>query len=190
MPIKNILMTSLVILVSLASNTAQAAEYKVDTNGMHAFIEFKVPHMGFSIIGGRFNKFMGTFNWDKDDLSSASAEITIETNSIDTNHKERDNHLTSKDFLDVAKHPTATFKSTAYNGDASSGKLSGDFTLNGVTKPVTLDVKFIGEGKDPWGGYRAGFSGTTTLNGSDFGYASPMFPSNIELSMAVEGVRQ
>ena len=181
--------TTLLLVVSLMT-TAQAADYKIDTGGMHAYIEFKVPHMGFSLLGGRFNSFDGSFSWDKANPSASSIEVTIQTASIDTNHEERDNHLSSKDFLNVAEHPTATFKSTGYEGDASGGKLNGNFTLNGVTKPITIDVKAVGEGKDPWGGYRAGFVGSTTISGSDFGYTNRMFPSNIELSMSIEGIQQ
>lgn len=188
--LKNRLLIVIVFILSAQVTITHAADYKIDTNGMHAFIEFKVPHMGFGIISGRFESFEGTFSWDKDDPSKSSAEVVIQTKSIDTNHEERDNHLTSADFLNVPKYPTASFKSTSYEGDASGGKLMGQFTLNGVTKPITLDIKFVGEGKDPWGGYRAGFSGTTTLNSSDFGYTSRMFPGNVELSMAVEGIRQ
>ena len=169
---------------------ANAADFKIDTNGMHGYVQFRVSHMGFSVLGGRFNEFDGTFSWDKDNPSASSAEVTINTASIDTNHEARDKHLSSGDFLDVEKFPTASFKSTKFEGDASGGKLMGNFTLNGVTKPVTLVVKSIGEGNDPWGGYRAGFTGETTLNGADFGYTSQMFPKTIDISVSVEGIKQ
>lgn len=182
---------ALTLLFTTACMTqANAADYKIDTNGMHGFVQFRVSHMGFSVLGGNFNKFEGTFSWDKDNPSASAAEVTINTASIDTNHTDRDKHLSSPDFLNVEKFPTATFKSTGFEGDASGGKLMGDFTLNGVTKPVTLVVTSVGEGKDPWGGYRAGFTGETTLNGADFGYTSQMFPKSIDISVSVEGIRQ
>lgn len=179
-----------ILMLLLGFSHVSAANYKIDTQGMHAYIEFKVPHMGFSILGGRFNKFDGSFMWDKDNPSASSVEVTIDTTSIDTNHKMRDDHLKGKDFLNVEKHPTASFKSTKYQGDANGGKLMGAFTLNGVTKNITIDVKKIGEGKDNWGGVRAGFTGTTTLNSADFGYTSAMFPKNIEIALSVEGIQQ
>jgi len=169
---------------------ANAANFKIDTDGMHGFIEFKVSHMGFSVLGGRFDKFEGTFTWDKNNPAASSAEVTIQTASIDTNHAQRDQHLSSPDFLNVAKFPTATFKSTKFEGDAKGGKLSGNFTLNGVTKPIVIDVKAIGEGTDFKQAYRAGFTGSTVLNGADYGYTSQMFPKTIDLALSVEGIQQ
>lgn len=182
------IITSIFMLVGLTQATA--ANYKIDTEGMHGFIEFKVSHMGFSIIGGRFNKFTGSFTWDKANPAASSVEVTIDTTSADTNHAQRDEHIKSPDLLNTVKFPTATFKSTKYTGDASGGKLAGDFTLNGVTKPITIAVKAIGEGPDFRQVYRAGFTGATTLNGADFGYTSQMFPKTIELALSVEGIQQ
>ena len=146
--------------------------------------------MGFSMISGRFAQFDGVFSWDQNDPSSASAEIVIQMASVDTNHAERDNHLRSSDYLTVANFPTATFTSTGYDGDANGGTLRGDLTLNGVTQEIALEVSKVGEGKDPWGGYRAGFSGVANLRAEDFGYTNPIFPQDIELEMSVEGVQQ
>ena len=179
------------VLVSVACFTqVNAADYKIDTNGMHGYVHFTVSHMGFSMIGGSFNSFEGTFSWDKDNPSASSAMVTVNTASIDTNHEARDKHLSSADFLNVEKFPTAMFKSTSYQGDASGGKLMGDFTLNGVTKPITINVSAVGEGKDPWGGYRAGFTGEAKLNGADYGYTSQMFPKEINIYLSVEGIKQ
>ena len=182
------ILATLFLLAGLTQATA--ANYKIDTEGMHGYVEFKVSHMGFSIIGGRFNKFTGNFSWDKSNPAASTVEVTIDTTSVDTNHAQRDEHINSPDLLNTAKFPTATFKSTKYAGDASGGKLSGDFTLNGVTKPITIDVKAIGEGTDFRQVYRAGFTGATTLNGADFGYTSQMFPKTIELALSVEGIQQ
>lgn len=182
------ILATLFLLAGLTQ--AAAANYKIDTEGMHGYVEFKVSHMGFSIIGGRFNKFDGSFSWDKSNPAASTVEVTIDTASVDTNHAQRDQHISSPDFLNVAKFPTATFKSTKYEGDASGGKLSGDFTLNGVTKPITIDVKAIGEGADFRQVYRAGFTGATALNGADFGYTNQMFPKTIEIALSVEGIQQ
>ena len=169
---------------------AAAATYEVDLS--HAFIQFRILHLGYSVLAGRFNKFAGKFNWDKDKPAGSSIEVTVETNSIDSNWAERDKHLRGADFLDVEKFPTATFKSTKYTGDAKGGKLEGTLTLHGVTKPVTLDVKFIGEGADPWGGYRAGFSATTSLKRADFGMTYNLGPASetMDFDLFVEGIRK
>lgn len=184
--LKTGLLTSFFLLIGFTQ--ASAANYKIDT--MHGYVEFKVSHMGFSIIGGRFNKFEGTFSWDKDNPSASSVEVTIDTTSIDTNHAQRDTHISSADILNVMKFPSASFKSTKYEGDASSGKMIGDFTLNGVTKQITINVTAIGEGKDFQQVYRAGFTGETTLKAADFGYTSPMIPQTIEIALSIEGIQQ
>lgn len=178
------------LLSGLFSLNATAAEYKIDTLGMHAFIEFKVSHLGFSLLGGRFDKFEGNFSWDKDNPAASSVEVTVQTDSVSTNHAERDKHLRSADFLNTKKHPTAKFVSTGYQGNANGGVLKGNFTLNGVTKPITIEMEHIGQGKDPWGGYRAGFAGKTSLKAEDFGYTNPIFPRTIDITMSVEGIRQ
>ena len=117
----------------------------------------------------------------------------INTASIDSNHAERDKHLRSADFLNVSKFPQATFNSTkivAKEGD--NFDLHGKLTLNGVTKEVVIAAEKIGEGSDPWGGYRAGFAGSTSFALKDFGINYDLGPaaSTVYLDLTVEGVRQ
>lgn len=178
--------------LTVLGKSAAAAEYEIDIEGMHAAIQFRIHHLGYSMLTGRFNDFGGTFTWDKDNPEASSINVTIQTASIDSNHAERDKHLREADFLDVEKYPEATFKSTKYNGDASGGNLDGILTLHGVSKPITIDVKFIGEGDDPWGGYRAGFEGNVTLRRSDFGMTYELGPKSetMELELFIEGVRK
>ncbi|GAA6131305.1 YceI family protein [Halopseudomonas sabulinigri] len=175
------------------SGSLHAADYVIDQKGQHAFINFKISHLGYSWLYGRFNDFSGNFNWDADKPEASAVKVSINTTSVDSNHAERDKHLRSDDFLNVAEHPTATFESTKVEmtGD-DTANITGDLTLNGVTKPVVLDAKFIGEGEDPWGGYRAGFSGTTTLALKDFDISMDLGPASqeVELIISVEGVRQ
>ena len=175
------------------SGSLQAADYVIDKEGQHASINFKISHLGYSWVYGRFNDFSGNFSWDADKPESSAVNVSINTDSVDSNHAERDKHLRSDDFLNVAEHPTATFESTgvAMTGD-DTANVTGNLTLNGVTKPVVLDAKFIGEGDDPWGGYRAGFSGTTTLTLKDFDISRDLGPAaqDVELIITVEGVRQ
>ncbi|MFK4753614.1 YceI family protein [Oceanobacter antarcticus] len=188
---KKLLIALSVAAAAMTATVANAADYVVDTKGAHASINFKVKHLGYSWLTGRFNTFEGKFDWDKAKPAAADIEIKIDTTSIDSNHAERDKHLRSKDFLAVDKYPTATFKSTSYKptGDGK-GELSGEFNLRGVTKTITFPVSQIGEGDDPWGGYRAGFTGTTTIMLKDYNMDGYLGNLPVELELNVEGVRQ
>ncbi|HEY9198207.1 MAG TPA: YceI family protein [Gammaproteobacteria bacterium] len=172
---------------------APAADYVIDTEKAHAFIQFRIQHLGYSWLYGRFNEFDGKFSYDAENPAANKVEVNIDTASIDSNHAERDKHLRSDDFLDVKKFPQARFVSTKF-ADQGNGRatLSGELTLHGVTRPVTIEVEHIGEGDDPWGGYRAGFFGTTTLKLADFGITRDLGPAsqNVELMLSVEGIRQ
>lgn len=111
---------------------------------------------------------------------------------MDTLHAERDKHLRSGDFLVVKKFPKATFKSTRYEGSADSRKLYGELSGQGITRPVVFEINKMGEGPDPWDGYRAGFSGKYTLTRKDFGIDYDLGPSSttVELTLGVEGIRK
>lgn len=180
----------IVVVASLSSSASWAADYTVDLS--HAFIQFRISHLGYSVLAGRFNDFSGDISWDKENPESSTISINVKTASIDTNWAERDKHIRGTDFLDVEKFPEATFTTTKYTGDASSGKLDGELTLHGVTKPITLDVNAVGEGDDPWGGYRAGFRATTTINRTDFGISYDLGPAanTMEFDLFVEGIRK
>jgi polyisoprenoid-binding protein YceI len=176
----------------LGAGQAMAADYAIDKQGQHAFVNFKISHLGYSWLYGTFKDFDGSFSFDAAKPQDSKVNVTLNTASVDTNHAERDKHLRSDDFLSVGKHPTATFAST---GVTSTGEgtadVAGDLTLNGVTKPVVIAARFIGEGSDPWGGYRAGFEGSTTLKLKDFGITMDLGPASesVELIISVEGVR-
>lgn len=126
------------------------------------------------------------------DPAKDRVDVLIKTNSIDTNHAERDKHLRSADFLNAAKFPEAKFVSTNVKKEGDKYLVSGDFTLNGVTKPLTLNAKILGEGKDPWGGYRAGFEAYGNIKLKDFNIKSDLGPKSqeVELMISVEGVQQ
>ncbi|MDX8411736.1 MAG: YceI family protein [Mariprofundaceae bacterium] len=179
-----------------AALPAQAAEnYVIDTAKNHAFIQFKISHLGFSWMLGRFNNFEGSFSYDEQRPANNEVSVSIDMTSIDTNHAERDKHLRSQDFFDVTNFPKATFVSTGYE-DKGNGKgvLSGKLQLHGVTKDVAIDVTQIGTGKDPWGGYRRGFEGKTILHLSDYnmlkGGMLGLVAEKVELFLSAEGVRQ
>ena len=175
------------------SGAAAAANYVIDTQGAHASILFRVQHLGFSWLTGRFNQFEGQFDYDEQNPRAARVTVTIDTASVDSNHAERDKHLRSDDFLNVRQYPQAQFNSTGFEptGD-DTGLLTGDFTLNGITKPLTIHVRDIGSGPDPWGGYRHGFTGTTQFALADYGITFNLGPKSkvVELELHVEGIRQ
>lgn len=179
--------------IALTSLPAMADKYVIDTKGAHASINFEIQHLGYSWLTGRFNEFSGEFNYDPKDVAASKINVTINTNSVDSNHAERDKHLRSDDFLNVAKFPTATFVSTKIVPDDNDEfDIVGDLTLNGVTKSVTLDVDKIGEGKDPWGGYRVGFEGETEIRLKDFNIKQDLGPASqtVKLKLHVEGIKQ
>jgi len=178
---------------ALFAGQAMAADYVIDTEGQHAFVNFKISHLGYSWLWGTFKEFDGRFSFEADQPEASKVEVNLETASVDTNHAERDKHLRSDDFLIVQAHPKATFTSTSVKSTGEgTADIHGDLTLNGVTKPVVIAARFIGEGEDPWGGYRAGFEGQTTLRLKDFDIAKDLGPAaqTVDLIISVEGVRQ
>ncbi len=186
-------LAALVLGSALVGGQAFAADYAIDKEGQHAFVNFKISHLGYSWLWGTFNDFDGDFSFDAAKPEESKVNVTLKTASVDTNHAERDKHLRSDDFLNVAKHPTATFESTSVKSTGEgTADITGNLTLNGVTKPVVIAAKFIGEGDDPWGGYRAGFEGSTTLTLKDFDIKMDLGPASqtVDLIISVEGVRK
>lgn len=190
---KKLLLASLVSATLLGGTAAHADDYVIDTKDAHAFVQFKISHLGYSWLLGRFNDFEGSFSYDESNPENASVSVTIDTASIDSNHAERDKHLRSDDFLHVEEYPQASFESTSYqpNGDGT-GTLTGKFTLHGVTKDISIDVKEIGAGPDPWGGFRRGFEGGVTLTLADYGIDYDLGPASreVEIFLSIEGIRQ
>jgi len=144
----------------------------------HTAAEFKVKHMMVTWIRGAFKNVEGTMDFDPENFEKASVEVVINTKELWSGDKARDDHLKSKDFFDVEKYPTITFKSTKVKqDDKNRAKVTGDLTMRGVTKEVILDVEFVGqwntpfwdEGVDKGPIPRVGFLGTTKINRQDFG---------------------
>ncbi|MBV7548880.1 YceI family protein [Pseudomonas sp. PDM26] len=190
-------LAALAIGSALLSANVMAADYVVDTTGQHAFVNFKISHLGYSFITGTFKTMDGKFSFDAAKPEDSKIEFNVNTSSVFTNNAERDKHVSSKDFLKVADFPKATFVSTSVKatGKNAAGKdtadVAGDLTIAGVTKPVVIKATFLGEGKDPWGGYRAGFEGTTSIKRSDFGKMMDLGPQSdaVDLYVSFEGVK-
>ena len=190
---KKVIATSLLALGLFSGTAAYAEDYTIETEGMHAFIQFRIKHLGYSRLYGRFDKFKGDFSYDEKNPADAKVQVTIDTTSINTNHAERDKHLSAEDLLDVEKFPQATFVSSKYTpAGKGKGKLTGNLTLHGVTKPITIEVDEIGAGPDPWGGFRRGFQGNTTLTLADFGIERDLGPASkqVDMILSIEGVRK
>ncbi|MFP1724627.1 YceI family protein [Lonsdalea quercina] len=174
------------------AGSALAADYKIDKEGQHAFIQFRIKHLGYSWLYGTFKDFDGTFTFDEANPAADKVNVTIKTDSVDTNHAERDKHIRSADFLNVAKAPLATFASTGVKKSGDDLDITGNLTLNGVTKPVTLEAKLLGQGDDPWGNYRAGFEAKGKIKLKDFNITTDLGPASqdVELIISLEGIRQ
>lgn len=184
-----------VALASAVSLPTLADTYEIDTQGAHASINFSVKHLGYSWLTGRFDNFSGSFTYDPAKPEASTINVTIDTTSVNSNHAERDKHLRSADFLNVEQFPKATFVSKQIKVDGDDKDefdIIGELTLNGVTKTITIEVDKVGEGKDPWGGYRAGFEGETEINMRDFNIKMDLGPASqiVKLELHVEGIKK
>jgi polyisoprenoid-binding protein YceI len=142
--------------------------YTIDPS--HSRVGFVARHAMVTKVRGGFNDFAGTFTVDAATPSASTAELTIEAASIDTRNADRDAHLKSNDFFAMDEHPQVAFRSTAVEQVSETDyRVTGDLTLRGVTKPVTIDLEYTGAAVDPWGNTRVGFEGSTKVNRKDWG---------------------
>ena len=169
-----------------------------DIDVTHSAVQFNVRHMIISKVHGRFAKWSGRIELDEQDLTRSSVDVRIDTASIDTQVADRDTHLRSADFLDVAKYPELTFRSKRIENAGGAYRVVGDVTLRGVTREVVLEAEFAGTGKDPWGNRRAGFSAKASLDRRDFGLVwnaaletgGVLVGEKVEISIELEAVQQ
>lgn len=184
----------LIVLLSMQFNAnaevAQTGNYKIDPS--HSTILFKANHLGFSDLTGRFNTFEGSFTLNK---SKSNMNVSIQSNSIDTNHEKRDNHLRSPDFFNVKQFPSIQFKSkkVTVNKQGEPVTIKGELFLHGKSNVVTFAVSPVGAGKDPWGGYRAGYNATATIKRSDYGMNFMVgggISDDIEIILNIETMKQ
>ncbi len=185
-------LTASSLLAVLAPTTVQAADYIIDAKDAHASVQFKIQHLGFSWLWGRFNTFEGNFSYDPKSPDKSKINVIINTASLDSNHAERDKHLRSDDFLDVKKFPKATFVSKKITfSDENNAVVTGDFTLKDVTRTISFPISKVGEGKDPWGSYRVGFTGETTLKLTDYNITYDLGPASthVDMTLNIEGIK-
>ncbi len=179
------------LLVTVSSPVTASEVFKVDP--VHSAITFRVKHLGISFVHGRFNNPTGTITFDEKVPGSSSIKVSVKVADIDTSNAERDEDLKSKKFFDAEKYPVISIRSETFR------KVSRDIyevrcrlTLHGVTSPLTVKVRHIGSGSDPWGGYRAGFETTFLIKRSDFGMTHMLggVGDKVELTVNSEGIRK
>ncbi len=164
----NVLGLAVAAVVGLASTaTAEMSKWKVDFD--HSTVGFQVVHMVVSKTSGKFTEYSGVVEMDPDAKAFKTISATIQTASVDTDHQKRDEHLRSPDFFDSEKFPTMVYTMKSYKKNGDTYTATGDLTLLGVTKPITLTGTFNGVSQDPWGNTRAGFSAEGMINRQDFG---------------------
>lgn len=165
----------------------------------HSGIHFSVRHLVIAKVRGQFGRWTGALTVPDGDFTKATAEVTIDATSIDTGVADRDAHLKSADFFDVANHPEITFRSRRIERKAGDRfALVGDLTIRGTSREVTLDVESSGQTKDPWGNQRAAFSAKTSVDRKAFGLTwnqaletgGVMVGDKVEIEIEVEAVRQ
>jgi polyisoprenoid-binding protein YceI len=183
----------LVLTAALALPARAADSYKVDP--VHSAVHFRVKHMDLGYIYGRFNKFSGSFTLDPTNPAKSSLEIKVEAASVDTNNDKRDEHLRKPDFFNVKEHPLISFKAKKFKKQGKNTfEVTGNLTLRGTTRPVTVKLEQVGSGKDPGGMFRTGLEAVFTIKRSEFGMKAGldkrMIGDRIRIMVAVEGIRQ
>ena len=165
---KKVALVTTLFCLSLAA-PLQAAPEKLTIDKSHTFITFKVSHIGFGWMPGIFTNFDGNISYDPENPAASNANFTVQMPSLTTFHAERDKHLKSDDYLTADEHPTAEFISTAFEPTGEgSGKLHGDLTIKGITKPVTFEVTELAGREDPWGNFRRAFEAEGDIKLKDF----------------------
>ncbi|MDZ4379785.1 MAG: YceI family protein [Parvibaculum sp.] len=180
-------------LAFLASPALAADTWKIDTS--HVYVGFEVNHLGFSTTYGRFNDVSGTIAFDEENPEKSAVEVKIDPASVDTGHKERDEHIRGKDFFNVEAFPEMSFKSTSIElTGEETGTITGDLTMHGVTKPVTLDARLTMKGDHPMqkGLTAMGFNATASLKRSDYGIEAyvPMIGDELPITISFEAHKQ
>ena len=177
--------------LSLALSSAILAGESYKIENVHSSVIFKTRHMQTANAWGRFNDFSGELNFDSKDLAKSTLSLTVKAGSVDTNSEKRDKHLRGADFFNVKEYEAITFKSTSAKKVASNTyAITGDLTLLGVTKVVTVSCEYYGEGKGPRGNKIVGAEATLKVKRSDFGmkFGLPNIGDEVTLIISVEAL--
>lgn len=178
-------------LFAAAPSRAEVETYSIDS--AHSFANWELRHV-IARTSGTFHDIKGNVEIDMNNLANSSVNALISVYSLNSSHLRRDLHTLSEEFLDARDFPEMKFVSTSVNPvSAERGTLSGQLTLHGVTKPVTMDYQILGFAQDPWGGMRAGFKANTRINRSDFGITkfTPTGPvgNEVDITLLIEGIK-
>jgi polyisoprenoid-binding protein YceI len=188
---RSIYLCLLIILMVSISPPAKAADtYTVDP--IHSFIVFKVGHLNIGYVIGMFTEFTGTIVADKKHPEKSSVEIAVISSSVNTHVEKRDEDLQSDNYLNVLEFPEICFKSTKVKKiDDKTYEVTGDMSLHGITKEIRTTVHLLGEGKDPWGGYRIAFSTDFDIMRSDYGMTKeiPGAADKVHISLVTEALK-
>jgi polyisoprenoid-binding protein YceI len=190
--ISRTLLTIVMTAITLSPAHLWASEsYAIDRE--HTFVTFKIKHLNVGNAHGRFKGPAGTFVWDDTNIANSQFEVTVQAADVDTDNDKRDKHLRSADFFDVARYSTITFKSTGVKKTGDNRyDVSGQLTLLGRSRPITVAAMQTGHGQDPWGNYRRGFETTFTIKRSQWGmdFMQNGLSDEVEITVSIEGVRQ
>jgi polyisoprenoid-binding protein YceI len=190
-------LSALAVSLAMAASAIAADTYVVDKN--HSEAKFEIRHL-MSKVSGKFDEFSATVTGDPATTTDATVQFAMKTASVNTGNGDRDKHLRTPDFFDAEKFPEITFKSTSIKATPKKNvyDVTGDLTMRGVTKRVTLPVELLGFGKDPWGNTRAGFTIKTTLNRKDYGInwnkaldeGGYLLSDDVDVTINLEAVKQ
>jgi polyisoprenoid-binding protein YceI len=178
---------------AVSASAARAGAYDVD--GLHSSVVFKVRYQNVANFYGRFNEVSGTYSIDPANPSASEIDIAVNAGSVDSNHEGRDDHLRGPDFFAAKEFPAIRFVANSFEAvDADTIRATGDLTLRGVTKRVSVDVDWMGEGPDFRGGTRSGFETTLTINRSEFGVnygvENNVLGDSTEITIAITGMQK
>jgi polyisoprenoid-binding protein YceI len=185
---------ALLALAMIAFTNARAfSADKYEIDPVHSFPTFKVRHLGISTVTGVFTDISGTIMFDKKIPSKSSVSIIVKTTSVNTNSQKRDEDLRSSNFFDVDKYPEMKFVSKKVaKGKGNTYRITGIFTMHGVSRTITVPVSLSGQVKDPWGGFRSAFTANFSIKRSDYGMKSmiPLVGDKIDITLEVEAVKK
>ena len=180
-------------VLALAADRIEPGNYAIDP--MHTKVGFEVPHLVISSVEGRFNAFSGELQVPAK-VEDSKLTATIETSSVDTGIGQRDEHLRSADFFDAKKYPKMTFQARKIAMDGNAMKVTGDLTIKGNTRQVTLDGRYLGAAKDAYGNQKIAFTASTKISRKDFGLtwnkaveAGPVVGDEITISLKVQAAK-